>query len=186
MSTASQIFPPTALIAPPLLPAIVNGSWYAIHTRPKHEKKVVEELESKGIMTYLPTVPEVHRWSDRRKIMVAPLFSCYAFIRAVLDPHTRVSVLRVWGVLGFVGRVNQPEEIPDAQIEQVRRLLNSKVPFTSYPFLQLGQRVRVRGGALDGIEGVLVTQNERRLVISVQGMNRSLSIVVNGYDLEPA
>jgi len=52
--------------------------------------------------------------------------------------------------------------------------------------LKIGQRVRVRGGALDGVEGILVSANgDRSLVISLNSIERSLSIRVEGYDVEP-
>jgi len=64
--------------------------------------------------------------------------------------------------------------------------VNKKIPLTPYPFLRVGQRVRVRGGALDGLEGILITNGEKRLVISVGAIHRSLSITIEGYDVEPA
>jgi hypothetical protein len=76
--------------------------------------------------------------------------------------------------------------IPDTQIEDIRTLLNTKISLSPYPFLKVGQRVRVRGGALDGIEGILVTNGQKRLVISVESIQRSLSITIEGYDIEPA
>jgi transcription antitermination factor NusG len=161
--------------------------WYALQTRPRHEKKVATELEEKGIRSYLPLVTSVHHWSDRRKVVQLPLFSCYVFVNAVLAPAVRVSALSSWGALGFVGPNRQAVEIPASEIEQVRKLLDSNAPFSPYAFLKIGQRVRVRGGCLDGLEGILVGwQREKRLVISIQTIERSLSMSIEGYDVEPA
>ena len=170
-------------------PAVTSepAQWYAIQTRPRHEKTVAAELEQKGIVTFLPLVTQIHRWSDRRKKVDVPLFSCYAFVNIVPSPETRVSVLRTNGVLSFVGAQNQGAPIPETQIEDVRSLLASKIPLTSYPFLRVGQRVRIRGGCLDGVEGILVRQNgDQRLVVSVDMIQRSLAISIEGYDVEPA
>lgn len=162
-----------------------QACWYAVRTRPRHEKKVACELEEKGIKSYLPLVTQVRRWSDRRKIVELPLFSCYAFVRSVFDIQLRLAIYGISGALGFVGPNNQGVAIPDAQIENVRSLIASNVPLTPYPLLKVGQRVRVRGGALNGVEGILVTKGERRLVVSVESVHASFAINLEGYDVEP-
>jgi transcription antitermination factor NusG len=163
-----------------------QACWYAVRTRPRHEKKVASELVEKGIKSYLPLVTQVRRWSDRRKVIQIPLFSCYAFVYSVLDLQLRVTIYGVPGALGFVGPNNQGVAIPDAQIETIQNLMASNLPLTPYPLLKVGQRVRVRGGALDGVEGILITQGDRRLVISVDSVHASFSVNLDGYDVEPA
>ena len=159
--------------------------WYAVRTRPRHEKRVASELQEKGITNYLPLLSQVRRWSDRRKVIQVPLFSCYAFVHSVFDLHLRLAIYGISGALGFVGPNNQGIPIPDAQIESIRTLLANNVPLRPYPLLQVGQRVRIRGGALDGVEGILVCNGDRRLVISVESLHASFSINLEGYDIEP-
>jgi transcription antitermination factor NusG len=166
-------------------PATGQACWYAVRTRPRHEKKVASELQEKGINIYLPLVCQVRRWSDRRKIVQMPLFSCYAFVHSVLDLHLRLAIYGISGALGFVGPNNQGIPIPEAQIETIRTLMASNVPLSPYPSLKVGQRVRVRGGVLDGVEGILATKGDRRLVISVESINASFSISLDGYDVVP-
>ncbi len=160
--------------------------WYAIHTRSQHEKAVVSHLKNEGIETFLPLVSEVHQWSDRRKVVEVPLFSCYAFVNLCLAPETWAKVLSINGVLRFVGIRGEGVPIPDDQVESIRTLVSGKVPYTVYPFLKVGQRVRVRGGSLDGVEGLLVARNgNRTLVISVEPIQRSLAINLDGYQVQP-
>ena len=160
--------------------------WYAIHTRARHEKKVAAELVRKGITTFLPLVTEVHKWSDRNSKVQVPLFSCYAFVNLESSAEARVSVLRVPGVLSFVGDNHGGGVIPDHEIENIQILLARNVPFAAHSFLEIGQRVRVRGGALDGVEGILTRfDGKKRLVLSVETIQRSLSISVEGYEVEP-
>lgn len=183
MSSVAQLVDQSANLA--LLAE--QPQWYAVHTRPKHEKRVAAELSQKGIANFLPLVTEVHRWSDRKKKVELPLFSCYLFVNIAPSAEWRVSVLSTGGVLHFVGPNNQGIPVPDSQIDQVRKLLESKVPFSHHPFLKIGQRVRIRGGCLDGMEGVLSAQNgANRLVVSVDGIHRALAISLEGYDVEPA
>jgi transcription termination/antitermination protein NusG len=180
----SACIPLTTSELPPVV-TLPQPQWYAIHTRAKHEKCVAAELEKKGVPHYLPLVQQVHRWSDRRKIVHLPLFSCYAFVRAVLDAEARAAIMKIWGVLGFVGPQNLGTAIPESQIEGVRALLASNMPFLPHPFLKVGQRVRVCGGALAGLEGILVSNRNRHLILSVEGIERSFSVCIDGCDVEP-
>ena len=165
---------------------IAQPQWYAVQTRPRHEKKIAAELQEKGIASFLPMVTEVRRWSDRRTTVQFPLFSCYVFVNMPFATEARITVLRSYGVLSFVGSSKQGTPIPDREIEGIRRLLAEKVGFTFHPFLQIGQKVRIRGGAFDGVEGILVRRSgDDRLVLSVQTIQRSLSMSIEGYEVEP-
>lgn len=162
-------------------------SWFALHTYPRHEKRVAAELHHKGVENYLPLISRRHQWSDRQKQVELPLFPCYTFARLDPSAEARVKVLRINGVLGLVGGSGHGTPIPDSQIETVRTLLVNKVPLDPYAFLKVGQRVRVRGGSLHGLEGILVRRNgNRRLVISVEHLERSLAINIEGLEVEPA
>lgn len=163
-----------------------SPAWFAVHTRSKCEKKVATQLGEMQVNCFLPAVKEVRHWSDRRKVIDQPLFPGYVFVRIPAEDKARVTVLRTSGVVGFVGIQGQGIPIPDAEIENIQTLLSSKVPFEPYPFLSIGQKVRIRGGYLDGIEGVLAAKNsDRSVVISVDLIQRSLAIRVSGFDLEP-
>jgi len=164
---------------------VVEPQWYAIHTRSRHEKFVTKQLQQRGFETFLPTVDEVHRWTDRRKVVQLPLFPCYAFLRMRLWPEVWHEVMQTNGVLSFVGGRGKGVPIPVGQIENLRTLLTSNAYCTPYPFLRVGQRVRIRGGALDGIEGLLTGQNrDRMLVISVEPIQRSVAVCIDQYQVE--
>ena len=161
--------------------------WYALHTRARHEKVAEQRLQQKGVTTYLPMVTEVHRWSDRKKKVQLPLFSCYLFAKLAPTKVDRLRVLCVDGVFSFVGPGGEGTPIPEAQIDAVRALVDGGLPCSTHPFLKVGQRVRVRSGALDGLEGILVNRNgDSTLVISIDAIQRSLSVRVEGYEVEPA
>src|SRR5271166_3826332 len=156
MSTSSQSW---SVPEPPAFLAVGAGegveSWFALQTRARHEKVAVQRLLDKGVTTFLPLVRQVHRWSDRRKTVELPLFSCYVFTKLVPRNDERLRVLLVDGVLNFVGPRGQGIPIPEDQIDSVRKLVQEQLPFCSHPFLKVGQRVRIRSGALDGVEGIL-------------------------------
>ena len=160
--------------------------WFAIHTYARHEKVVAHEIQALGITSFLPLVKQVRQWSDRRKTVEFPIFGCYVFVKLVPNHEERLKVLRVNGVLRFVGIHGVGLSIPDEQINAVRVLVEEKLPVCSHPFLKLGQRVRIRSGALSGVEGILIARNgERTLIVSVDAIQRSLSVQISGYDVEP-
>ncbi len=164
-----------------------DQNWYALHTRPKHERLVVQRLQDRGVETFLPLVTEIRRWSDRKKKLELPLFGCYVFAKFVPKRAERLNVLRVSGVLQLVGSQGEGTPIPNEQIQTVRTLVDGSLPWSPYPFLKIGQRVRVRGGSLEGIEGILVSRNgNHTLVISVDAIQRSLAVHVEGYQVEAA
>jgi len=178
-----------------LEPAAVAGlagnagpeSWFAVRTHPRHEKVVAQEICALGMISFLPLVRQVRQWSDRRKIVELPLFGCYVFVKLIPANNQRLSVLRINGVLSFVGNSGMGIPIPDEQIAAVRTLVDEQLPLCSHPFLRIGQRVRIRSGALSGVEGILVCRSgESALVISVDAIQRSLSVRLQGYDVEPA
>ena len=160
--------------------------WYALHTRARHEKTVERRLRDQGMETFLPVTTEMHRWSDRTKKVEVPLFSCYVFVRCALSTEDRTRVHRVESVHGFVGSRGASLPIPDQQIESIQKVLTQSAPWRSYPFLKVGQRVRVRGGAMDGVEGVFLSENgDHSLIISVEAIQRSMAVRIDGYDVEP-
>jgi len=165
--------------------AAFDSQWYALHTRPRHEKLIVQRLAERGVETFLPIVTEVHRWSDRKKTVQLPLFGCYVFAQFTPIRTERLRVLRVDGVLGLVGSHGEGTPIPAEQIDSVRTLIDGNIPWAAHPFLKIGQRVRIRSGALDGLEGILTSRNgDETLVISVDAIQRSLAVRVKGYQVE--
>jgi transcription antitermination factor NusG len=161
--------------------------WFAIRTRSRHEKMVSQQLEKQGIERFLPLVKRTRQWSDRTKEVELPVFSGYCFVRMVFSSAARMRVLQTHGVAGFVGPNGLGAAIPDSEIQDVRTLLASSVPFEEHSFLRVGQRVRIRGGSLDGVEGILSShEDDQSLVVSVDLIQRSLSVRIQGYEVEPA
>jgi transcriptional antiterminator NusG len=143
-------------------------------------------LESLGIRAFLPLVEEVHRWSDRKKAVSVPLFTSYLFVQIPTSRESQVRVLRAPGVVNFVGNHAGPLAIPEKEIDDVRSVLSQRVDYSPYPFLKMGERVRIVGGALDGVEGTLISRGpDSKLVISIELIQRSLAVSVYGCDVKP-
>src|ERR1700734_458862 len=129
----------------PPTPAVeqAESSWFAVQTRPRHEKKVAHSLQEKEIKAFLPLFSSTHCWSDRRRVVHAPLFPSYLFVQISDSQDMRVPILRTTGVLGIVGNRGIGATIPEEQIQAVQAILEQGIPFTSFPFLNAGQRVRI-------------------------------------------
>jgi len=163
-----------------------SENWYAVQTRSRHEKFVAHQLQLLSISHFLPAIMQVHRWSDRRKRIEVPLFAGYVFVRVIPRNEERVRVLQINGVVRFVGNAPGGTPIPEEQIECVRLLIEHNIPWATHPFLKVGQRIRIRGGALDGLEGIFQSRNgEETLIVSIDAIQRSLSVSIRGYRVEP-
>jgi transcription termination/antitermination protein NusG len=161
-------------------------SWYAVRTRPRFEKKVVGELSCKEIETFLPLSSSKRQWSDRQTLVNVPVFSGYVFVRIPASLAYRVAVLRTRGVLNFVGPRGLGSPIADEEIESIRSIVDRNFIFEPYPYLHTGDKVCIRGGPLDGVTGVLESINgDKSLVISVNLIQRSIAMRVEGFHVEP-
>jgi transcription antitermination factor NusG len=168
-------------------PALDAPAWFALQTLSRHEKKVAAELESKGITAFLPLFSANRQWSDRQRKIDFPVFPGYVFVQIQQSANVRAAVLRTRGVTRFLGTRGAGIPILESEIDNVRALIERGVPFVQYPYLQVGQLVRIRGGALEGIEGLLVAVNgDQSLVISVEIIQRSLAVRITGHRVEPA
>ena len=160
------------------------GSWFALYTRPRHEKQVFEELVNRGIEAFLPTYKVRRRWSDRYKIVEEPLFKNYLFVRMNQDRYRET--LRPYGAVSFVKFDDRPAEIPENEVEAIRRLVTSELPYNPHPYLKVGRRVRVKSGPLEGCEGILTRKKGlARLVLSVNLLQQSVIAEVDADCIEP-
>jgi len=158
--------------------------WFAVQIRYRFEKKAMAELACKDCEVYLPLLTQHRAWSDRRKTIAVPLFPGYAFVHIDRSQQARRSVLETGGLIGFVSFGGNVMTVPQKQIEDLQLLLQQNAPFSLHPFVRAGQRVRVRGGCLHGLEGLLMQNEKGKLVISIESIQRSLAIEIQGYELE--
>ena len=165
---------------------MAQSKWYVIQTLPRHEKSVNNQLQMGGVRTVLPVAREVHKWSDRRQEVSVPLFPCYLFAQMSDPDSERIRLLRTSGVVGFVGPRRQACPVPTHQVENIRCLMELSPGYRAHPYVNIGQRVRVRDGALKGIEGVLLKiGDDQSLILSVDLIYKSVAVRIEGYAVEP-
>ena len=152
--------------------------WYAVQTKPKHEKTVSLMLHGKCYDHFLPLYQSWHRSAGRMRSVLLPLFPGYVFSR--FDALRRLPILMTPGIFSIVSAGHGPEPIPDNEIADIRATCSSGLQVKPWPYLEKGDRVRVEFGPLQGVEGIFVFEkSSARLVISIDILKRSVAVEVN-------
>jgi len=158
--------------------------WYAAYTRPNHEKKVAEQLDLRNIEQLLPLYSSMRQWKDRRVRLMRPLFPGYVFVRISLQK--RLQVLEVPGIASLVGFGSRPVCMSEEDIRFLRCCMTHEDNVEPYPYPAVGSRVRVKGGPLTGLKGVVVRlKNRAGLVVSFDLIQRSATVEADQIDVEP-
>jgi transcription antitermination factor NusG len=158
-------------------------AWHALYTRHQHEKAITHALSNKGFEVFLPLYSAAHRWKDRSKELLLPLFPCYVFLRGGLE--RRIDIITTPGIHMLVTSGGHPAVVPDEEIYAVRQLVENAQRVEPHPFLRSGDWVRVKSGPLMGAEGFLVRKkNLFRLVVSVEILGRSAAAEVDASTVE--
>jgi transcription antitermination factor NusG len=158
--------------------------WYAGYTASRHEKRVAEQLQQRGIEHFLPLYQTIHRWKNGRHQVQLPLFPGYVFVRIAL--RDRLPVLQIPGFAHLVGFSGVPFPLPETDIVAMKNALMAGVAAEPYPYLTAGTRVEICSGALQGMTGILLRrQGKCRVVLSVDLIMRSMVVEVNDCDIVP-
>jgi transcription antitermination factor NusG len=158
--------------------------WYAVYTNHRHEKRVAQHLGQRDIEHFLPLYVSRRQWRDGTTVSLdLPLFPCYLFVR--VDRSHRKTVLDVPGIVTFVGcTAGQPTALPDSELETLRAELHRRRPEPHLP-LMIGERARIRRGALAGFEGIILrVKGGLRMVVTLSLIMNSFSVEVDRDDLE--
>jgi transcription antitermination factor NusG len=152
--------------------------WFAVQTRTRHENFAARQLSGRGYEVFLPFYQCKRRWSDRIQEFEVPLFPGYLFCRFnLLD---RLPILTAPGVIQIVGVGKTPIAVDEEEVIALQTAVRNGIPRHPWPFLKVGQRVRVEVGPLCGLEGVLLNLKGRyRLVLSVSLLQRSVAVEVD-------
>lgn len=158
--------------------------WFALQVRYQYESIVTAHLSGKGYEWLLPLYKRRRRWSDRIKEIEQPLFPGYVFCR--FNPLNRLPILTTPGVSLIVGYGKIPAPIDESEISAIQSAVKSGLPTQPWPFVHIGQRVRIEQGPLCGLEGTLLESRGRhRLVLSVTLLQRSMAVQVDNAWVTP-
>jgi transcription antitermination factor NusG len=155
-----------------------SAPWFALHTQHQHEKTVSRLLTGKGFQAFLPLYDTVHRWKNGLRQVSLPLFPCYVFVQSPIERW--LPVLTTPGIHSVVAFGGTPALIPRSEIEAVRRVVESAAKAEPHPFIRCGDRVRIKSGSLQGLEGVLVRKKSQwKLLLSVEMLERSVAVEID-------
>jgi transcriptional antiterminator RfaH len=169
--------------SPPQL-SEANVPWYAVYTRSRWEKRLMELLTDKGIEAYVPLRKVIHQWSDRKKLVDEPLIRSYCFVK--VGEKDYYEVLNTQGAVRYIWFSGKPAAIPERQINTLKAITGSdvKVDCVADNF-QPGIHVMVNAGPLTGITGELVSiSNKKKVIIRIDHLNQVLTLSISPLLLE--
>jgi transcription antitermination factor NusG len=152
--------------------------WYALYTRPRHEKKVYSFLIEKDFIAFLPLRERVKQWKDRKMKIEVPLFSSYVF--SDFNYRNRFEILETQGIIKIIHFHGKPAVIPDWQIDSLKKMLESPATLRLESYVRLGEMVEVMEGPFKGLRGMVdMRKNEHRLILTLDGIMQSVSVEID-------
>ena len=183
LQSKGQPFSGQFSVDPGIVGPTCDRNWHAVFTLPQNEKSVVKHLEVRDIESFLPTYETIRVWKNRQRMkVILPLFPTYVFVR--ISSRERATVLQSPGVLQIVG--NRREYVPllDSEVEFLRSE-SFRQRIEPYRELVIGEKVRIKSGVLQGVQGTLVRKSSgMQFVLTLELINQHAAIQVHAEDLE--
>jgi transcription antitermination factor NusG len=156
--------------------------WFALQVRTRWEGSTAVLLEGKGYRTLLPTYKTRKAWSGKTREISTPLFPGYVFCQ--FDSQKRLPILVTPGVLSVVSTGRVPLPVDDNEISNIQTLVASGCQAEPWPYLEVGQRIRVECDSLRGVEGILIQfKGNHRIVVSVSLLRRSVALEIDRWSV---
>jgi transcription antitermination factor NusG len=160
-----------------------NTYWHAVYTKPRWEKKVAALLEARGIEYYCPLNKVIKQWSDRKKMVLEPLFKSYVFVR--VEDDKKWELLNIAGIIKYVSWLGKPAKIKETEIATIRKFLKE---FSSVEVvegtLEINARVKIKQGVLMNYHGILLQISGNRASVKIESMGLQLTTLVDKNNLE--
>ena len=161
-----------------------NLRWFALQVRTRWENSTAVLLSGKGYETLLPTYQAKKRWNGKVKQVSAPLFPGYVFCH--FDASKRLPILITPGVISVVGRGKIPFPVDAGEIAAVQMIVASGFQAEPWPYLEVGQKIRIERDSLSGLEGILIQfRGNNRIVVSVSLLRRSVALEIDRDCVRP-
>lgn len=161
-----------------------NLKWFALQVRTRWESSTAVLLSGKGYQTLLPTYQTKKRWNGKVKQMNSPLFPGYVFCQ--FDAVKRLPILVTPGVISVVGRGRVPFPVNDREIAAIQTIVTSGFHAEPWPYLEVGQKIRIESDSLSGLEGILIQfKGNNRIVVSVSLLRRSVALEIDRDCVRP-
>lgn len=165
----------------------VDSSWYVAHTKANQEQVACDNLTRQGYAVYLPRLKILKR--NRRQrcqvLQFEPLFPRYLFFRPGASGHSIAPVRSTLGVAAVVRFGQVPAVMRHGVVESIRVFearqnaasLEEISPFRS------GEGVLVVDGPLAGLEGLVSSVSQDRVVVLMQLLGHEARVTLSHHQL---
>lgn len=161
-----------------------NIFWYVVYTRPRWEKKISKILDNKGIENYCPLNRVSKQWSDRKKIVLEPLFKGYIFIK--INENNKWDIKLIDGIINYVYWLGKPAKVRDTEINTIKMFLNE---FENIEIVDSGLRVNTKVAITTGIlmnyKGIIIEVLGNKARVQIDSMGIQLSALIEKRSLTP-
>lgn len=162
-----------------------NKKWFVVYTRPRWEKKVAGILLAKGIEHYCPLNKVMKQWSDRKKIILEPLFKGYVFVR--IPESMKWDMKNIDGILNYVYWLGKPAIVKEEEIDTIRKFLQEfKDIEVVDKQLSVHSKVLIKQGVFMNFNGIIIEVIGNKAKVNIESMGIQLSAVFDKKNLEPA
>jgi transcription antitermination factor NusG len=163
----------------------VTRNWYAIYSKPRWEKKVLDILTRKGLEAYCPMNKLRKKWSDRIKTVYEPLFKSYVFVH--ISEEEKLAVRMTEGVINFVYWLGKPAVIKQSEIDTIRKFLKEHEDQGVEAIgIEPGQKVKVQSGVLMDKEGKVIKVMHNKVLVQIESLGYVLIATLSKKDLMPS
>lgn len=158
--------------------------WFALEITRRQEKHVETLLRGRGYDAFLPQYEALSKRADRVAKVRLPLFPGYLFCR--FDPVHRLPILTTPGVYRIVSTMEGPLAVDEREVEDLRAVIASRACCQPWPYVEVGQQMRIISGPLRGVEGIVTEYTkQRRLILSVTLLRRAVAVELDAVAVEP-
>lgn len=157
--------------------------WYVIYTRPRWEKKIAVVLVEKGIENYCPLNKVTKQWSDRKKVIMEPLFKGYIFI--CINERSKWDIKNIDGIINYIYWLGKPAVVKDNEINTIKKFLNEfddvKV---SEQQAKANEAVQIKQGIMMNYKGIIMEILGNKARVRIEGMGIHLTAIFDRINLE--
>lgn len=153
--------------------------WYVAYTKPRHEKKIADQMSESKIGNFLPTTRALRIWNDRKKYITTPLFPSYLFVY-LEDTANYFNCLSITGLLYFVRQGKEIATISEELINNIRLMVNAGEALeVSGDQFEAGRKVTFQQGPFIGLTCEVVEHNSKsKVLVRVNLLQRNILMSV--------
>lgn len=151
-------------------------NWYAVYTKPRNEKKVLDRLHKQGFEVYCPLQTVYKIWSDRKKKVIEPLIPSYVFVR--IEEHRREEILQDPGVVRFIFWLKKPAIIRPVEIERLKFMMNESnngYQVTTHA-VKPGDKVKLLSMGFKNEQGIIQKMNQKEVTVLLEKLGMLITL----------